>query len=72
MTTTFFDRITRQCPLSISWASWEDPALVVRGDDWSLSTLSSWRITRAGYLLAGWDDSDSSEAVVGLRGASVV
>jgi hypothetical protein len=64
--------VTSQCPLKVRWAAWEDPTLVLRGDDWSFGCTSSWRLRLADTLVAGAEDSHASDAVDALKHLSVV
>ena len=59
--------INRHCPLLINWAAWEDPTLVVRGDTWSFTTLSPWRLISEHRLVAGCEDANAGDVVHALR-----
>jgi hypothetical protein len=59
-------------PLRVLGAEWNDPVLLLRGDGWSLTVTSPWRIAEGGRLRRGcWDDGAARE-VATLVGREVV
>lgn len=62
----------RLLPLRIREVEWNDPVLTMGGPDWSLSTLSSWRVVMDGRLTYGWSQPDAGDRVWDLCGLSIV
>jgi len=60
-------------PLEIGRALWDGTVLNVGGDDWSLTTMSPWRLTRHGALVTSYENEDGDHpALAALVGRRVV
>lgn len=70
--TTWPEFISGQCPLRVSSASWNDPVLLVGGDDWSFQCTSPWRLTKGERLVGSFDELESDDRVARLVGRAVV
>lgn len=68
----WFDRMPMRLPLRVVSAMWRDPVLVLRGANWSLSVLSTWRIVLQGKLLVGSDAAEVRDIPPLLDGKLVV
>jgi hypothetical protein len=64
--------ISRQCPLHVQSASWDDLVLLMEGKGWTFQCLSPWRVMRAGKLVGSFDQPMAGELVTGLIGMDVV
>lgn len=72
MIETLIGELSGLLPLAIREASFADPTLTLAGDGWAFSTVSAWRVTRAGLLVYGWSDSSASDRVWDLCGQAIV
>lgn len=70
--TELFEHLSRQCPLQATLVQWNDPVLIVAGDNWSLSTTSSWRVLESGRYRAGSEDVEVDEWLRQMQSRSVV
>ena len=59
-------------PLKIEKANFVSETLILSGRDWSLSTLSAWRVTEDGRIVYGCFDEGFENKVSQLAGLEVV
>jgi len=59
-------------PVTIKEAAFVDPTLTLAGDSGAFSSLSAWRVVKAGVLDFGWGSVDAPHLVRGLVGLSIV
>ena len=71
MSRSWTDFANAQCPLTVGWVAWEDPTLVIRGEAWSFTTTSAWRVRVGPRFIGGCEDPTADEAIASLRGAQL-
>jgi hypothetical protein len=59
-------------PLRIGAVEYNDPALVMIGDGWSLTLVGAWTWRRDGGVVTGWDSPGAVDAVWDLCGTEVI
>ena len=69
--TDLLTSVSAQLPLVIDRAGYSNESLSLRGDSWSLDTLSSWRLVRGQRLVCGWDWKNAQECLYDLPGAQI-
>ena len=57
------ENITGFLPLSISSIEWNDPSLIIIGENWKFSTVSSWRLIKNDRLVCGCYDQEALEFI---------
>lgn len=59
-------------PLAITDIEHNDPAILLRGDDWSLSIVCPWRLCQYDRLVCAYGDPDAEPRTRLLIGAEVI
>lgn len=59
-------------PLWIVEIEHNDPAVVLSGEDWSLSIVCPWRVSKAGVLVCAFGDPGAESRMKSLVGAKIV
>lgn len=67
------DDVSPFLPLQVDFITWNDPALILAGKGWELSTVSSWRIVNNKNVLElGCYDKGALEALEELQKNPIV
>jgi hypothetical protein len=59
-------------PCTLLKADWQDPVLVLRGDDWTFSVMTPWRVVGGGGLQFGSDDVEPITVAELLNGNQII
>ena len=72
MITSLIQSFIQLLPLLIKSISWDGDTLTIRGENWSLTTLSAWRISNKGSVEFACWDKEIDELLAALESLSIV
>lgn len=65
------ENISDFLPLSIHSIEWNDPNLIIIGENWKFSTVSSWRLIKKNKLICGCYDVEAIEVIKEIKDLSI-
>ncbi len=60
--------VGRCLPLKVEAIDWQDPVLVISGNEWNLTCSCAWRVSRDGVVRYGCWDKVAAESILDLIG----
>ena len=63
---------TQLLPLSVEKIEWNDPSLILIGNNWNFATITSWRIINANELICGCYDKNAGDEIQKLKQFKII